>query len=94
VRWLVFTLALAVGACTGSGASETCKDVCKRDAECHDELRDQQEEDDERAVRFDRDECEATCAALERDSKGRELVAKHAKCVRAADSCTTVRACD
>jgi hypothetical protein len=90
VRWSGFALVLALAvSCTGSGASSTCQDTCRRDAECHDE-----QPEEERSYRFDRDECEATCAALERDSKGRELVKAHAQCVRAANDCTAVRACN
>ena len=76
--------------CTGSGASAQCKDVCKRDAECFEK----QDDEQKRAYKFDRDECEATCAALERDGKGQTMVEAHARCVAAAgDSCRDVREC-
>jgi len=85
---LLIALALLVAACTGSGTSERCQAACKRDAECHNER-----DEDERRYRFDRDECEATCAVLERDKVGREQVKAHADCVGKAPSCAEVLAC-
>ena len=87
-RSILLAAIVSLLACTGTGTSERCREACKRDSECHNER-----EEEDRSYRFDRDECEATCAILERDEEGRERVKAHAKCVKSAPSCAEVLTC-
>lgn len=76
---------LLAGACT-EPRSQRCRDVCAREAACHEAV--------ETADNFDEGECLDACAALERDVHTEPLVEAHAACVRAAgDACAAVLAC-
>jgi hypothetical protein len=75
---------LAATACT-EPRSATCRSVCAREANCHDEL--------DTEENFDEGECLDACAALERDDQTAELVERHAACVFEATSCTGVVDC-
>jgi hypothetical protein len=75
---------LMLVACT-EPRSKRCTDVCARETACHDQL--------ETHENFDEGECLDACAALERDSEAVKQVARHADCVKAADTCEQVVAC-
>lgn len=77
--------ALLAAGCTAP-KSETCRNVCGREAECI---------GSSPAVEssFDESECVVACAALERDVDTRGLVVLHAACVKKATSCPEVLDC-
>lgn len=79
-------LAFVAFAGCSSSPSEECKQVCRREAECADEMNDPN-------LKIDQDECTTVCTALQRDPEGRQLVDRHVECVAAADSCEGVLAC-
>lgn len=79
-------LAVVVMLGCSSSPSEECKQVCRREAECADEINDPN-------LKIDQDECTTVCTALQRDPEGRELVDRHVECVGAAGSCEAVLAC-
>jgi hypothetical protein len=72
-------------ACSGK-RSERCEEVCQREADCAEEL-----DDDEYVV--SRGECVRECNDLERQPDGPELVTQHVRCVDAAKSCRAVLQC-
>ena len=67
--------------------SERCKEVCERESECA-------EDSDDEEFKFDKSECVAACTALERDTEGQVKVEKHAECVKAANGCKEIYACE
>jgi hypothetical protein len=83
IRAALACLVLLAG-CT-EPRSKRCQDVCAREAECRDSV--------ESSDNFDEGECLDVCSALERDARAEEGVARHADCVRNADSCEQVIAC-
>lgn len=85
---LALPLAFAALAGCSETASKLCRDVCQREHDCVEER-----EDDQEILKFDRAECVTTCAALERDTLGAEIVERHAECVGRAPSCAEVLAC-
>lgn len=82
---LLVTAALLAPACTSS-RSPRCKEICQREARCVRELR-------ELDINFDEAECVAACAALDRDSEGKQLVAQHEQCVNQAVDCEAMMRC-
>jgi hypothetical protein len=86
---LALPFALAAFAGCAESASKLCREVCQREHDCVEEREDEEEE----LLRFDRGECVTTCAALERDEVGSEIVKRHAECVDQASSCDQVLAC-
>lgn len=72
-------------ACSGT-RSARCEEVCQREADCAEEL-----DDDEYVV--NRGECVRECNDLERQPKGPELVTRHIRCVSAAAGCRAVLEC-
>jgi hypothetical protein len=76
---------LAVLGCT-EPRSATCREVCKREAECLEETATK--------VPFEEKECVAACAALEQDvASSAAKVKRHADCVRRQTTCTAVLEC-
>jgi len=85
---LVGAILLFASACT-EPRSERCKTVCEREAECAEKAPTRAD------FRFDEQECVSACAALERDTQGKEYVRRHADCVQdAGSSCAAVYACN
>jgi len=80
----MIVLLAAAAACT-EPRSATCRSVCAREAECHEEL--------DTEENFDEGECLDACAALERDAYTQVIVEQHAECVREAASCAAVVDC-
>ena len=69
-------------ACT-QPRSATCKDVCKREADCVDSTN--------AKIPFDEKECIAACAVLESDvAQNGARVKRHADCVNSQQSCSGV----
>lgn len=76
---------LAVAACT-EPRSASCKEVCKREAECIEETGSK--------IPFEEKECVAACAALEQDSANSGAkVQRHIDCVKKQTSCAAVLEC-
>lgn len=66
--------------------SATCREICKREAECV-------EETGQKAA-FEEKECVAACAALEQDvANSAAKVQRHADCVRRQTTCAGVLEC-
>jgi hypothetical protein len=83
VRLLLLTVLLA--GCT-EPRSATCRQVCKREAECIEETGSK--------MQFEEKECVAACAALEQDaSNNAAKVQRHADCVRRQTTCVAVLEC-
>ena len=82
MRWSLLA-ALVVLSCT-SRVPQRCDNVCAREDECAEELRQE----------FDRAECVETCLAVEREERGRAIIERHAACVLKAASCAAVMACE
>jgi hypothetical protein len=86
-------LLLLATACSSEGTSNECKEVCRREAACVDQVADDDKEDEEQN-RFDQSECIAACDALSRDEVGKELVKKHKECAdKAKDDCAALLQC-
>ncbi len=86
MRGALLSLGLcALLACSGK-RSERCEDVCQREADCVEEL------DDEEYV-ANQGECVRECNDLERQPNGPDLVSRHVRCVKAANSCRAVLEC-
>ncbi len=84
MRWLWIAAVLATG-CT-EPRSRTCKEVCKREAECVDSTGSK--------IPFDEKECIAACAALEHDvADNGAKVQRHIACVTKQQSCAAVLDC-
>ena len=91
---LLLLLLLLAAACSSEGSSSDCKDVCRREASCVDQVADEGKEEDEEQNKFDQSECIAACDALRRDEVGRELVQKHIECAaKAKDDCAALLQC-
>ena len=88
---LALGLLLLATACSSEGTSNDCKDVCRREASCVDQVDDGKE--DEEQNKFDQSECIAACDALTRDEVGKKLVEKHRDCAEAAKDCTALLQC-
>ena len=88
MRALLIGLVLAaplLGGCT-EPRSATCKEVCKREAECVEETSSK--------MPFDEKECIAACAALEHDATiNAAKVQRHIQCVHGQQSCAAVLEC-
>ena len=77
-------LILLVG-CT-EPRSATCREICKREAECVEETGSK--------IQFEEKECVAACAALEQDAANNAAkVQRHYDCVRGQTSCAAVLEC-
>ena len=74
---------LCAPACSSEGSSSECKEICRREASCVEQMADGKDEDEEQN-KFDQSECIAACDALSRDEVGKELVKKHQDCAKAA----------
>lgn len=85
MRLALLAFLVTVAGCSSS-PSEECKQVCRREAECADEMNDPN-------LKIDQDECTTVCTALQRDPEGRQIVDEHVACVAAAGSCEDVLAC-
>ena len=82
---VVALLVLLVAACT-EPRSESCKKVCKREAECIEETG--------AKIPFEEKECVAACAALEQDvANSGAKVKRHIECVTNATSCAAALEC-
>ena len=89
----LLTALLVAAACSSEGTSNDCKEVCRSEAACVDQVGDDGKEDEEQN-RFDQSECIAACDALSRDEVGNELVKKHKACAEAAkDDCKAILQC-
>ena len=78
-------LAALLAACM-EPRSASCRDVCKREAECVEETSSK--------MPFDEKECVAACSALELDSTvNAAKVQRHIECVNKQPSCTAVLEC-
>ena len=88
---------LCAPACSSEGSSNDCKDICRREASCVDQMSDDSKDEDEEQNKFDQSECIAACDALSRDDVGKTLVAKHKSCADAAknakDYCAALLQC-
>ncbi|MEO8703722.1 MAG: hypothetical protein ABI867_26970 [Kofleriaceae bacterium] len=83
-RWLCLVFGLAI-ACT-EPRSATCREVCKREAECIEETGSK--------MPFEEKECVAACAALEQDAANNGAkVQRHIDCVRKQTTCPAVLEC-
>lgn len=76
-------LLLVVG-CT-EPRSASCREVCKREAECVEETSSK--------MPFDEKECVAACAALEHDANNKAKVERHVECVHQQAACVAVLEC-
>ena len=77
--------ALLAMACT-EPRSNSCREVCKREAECVEETGSK--------MPFDEKECVAACSALEQDtSVNAAKVQRHIECVQKQQVCTAVLEC-
>jgi hypothetical protein len=86
-------LLFLAAACSSEGASNDCKNVCRKEAACVDQAADEGKEDEEQN-RFDQSECIAACDALNRDPVGKTLVEKHRECAeKAGDDCAALLQC-
>jgi hypothetical protein len=86
-------LLLAPAACSSEGASTECKEICRREASCVDQLGDEGKSEDEEQNKFDQGECIAACDALTRDEVGKKLVDKHKECAAKATDCAALLQC-
>jgi len=87
MRWLlVASLSIAgLVSCT-EPRSNSCREVCKREAECIEETGSK--------MPFEEKECVAACAALEQDkAHNGAKVQRHLDCVRKQTSCSAVLEC-
>ncbi len=84
MRLVAFALLFAA-ACT-EPRSASCREVCKREAECVEETGSK--------MPFDEKECIAACSALEQDVQvNAAKVQRHIDCVHKQQSCTGVLEC-
>ena len=82
---VALVLAVLVTGCT-EPRSTTCRAVCKREAECIEETGNK--------MPFETKECEAACAALERDEANNAAkVQRHIDCVNKQTACPAVLEC-
>lgn len=93
IRIASLALALLAAACSSEGASNDCKDICRKEANCVDQMADEAKEDEEQN-KFDQSECIAACDALGRDEVGKKLVDTHVNCVKkAGNDCAAILQC-
>jgi hypothetical protein len=90
---IAFGLLLLATACSSEGSSSDCKDICRREASCVDQMSDDGKEEDEEQNKFDQSECIAACDALNRDEVGKKLVDKHKECADNAKDCPALLRC-
>ena len=88
----LLTALLVAAACSSEGTSNECKEVCRKEAACVDQVGDDGKEDEEQN-RFDQSECIAACDALSRDEVGKTLVEKHRECALKAKDCAALLQC-
>jgi len=82
---LYLVIAALIVGCT-EPRSATCKEVCKREAECVEETGSK--------MPFDEKECMAACAALEHDAANNAAkVQRHIDCIRKQTACAAVLEC-
>ena len=87
MRVLAFACVAIMAVGCAAPRSERCKRVCETEERCI-------EGQNRRDISFDRSECEAACSALERDEMGEVQVARHVKCVAAANNnCSQIILC-
>ena len=80
LRLALVALPSALLACSDTGSSSTCEEICEQEVHCA-QLRDKKT--DNRL-----EECVAGCVALDRDIAGRKLVENYVECVkRTGGSC-------
>ena len=92
-RLLLLVLLVPAAACSSEDTSTACKNVCRKEASCVDQIADNGKEDEEQN-KFDQSECIAACDALNRDEVGKQLVDKHVACAQAAkDDCAALLQC-
>ena len=87
LRCAALAAALVVGAGCAAQRSERCQQICSRQGECA-------ESDEAKGQNFDQSECVSACAALERDTEGKPIVERHEECMRKAQTCDEVLACE
>jgi hypothetical protein len=95
VSLLLSSLLLATG-CASERASNECKDVCRKQAQCVDQQREAAGDGEAGSDqnKFDQSECVAACTALLRDEQGKKIVEQHVACIdRAGADCTALLAC-
>lgn len=68
--------------------SPRCKTVCEREAECIEQIA-----DEDQRPSFEKRECITDCTNLIRDKEGKDLVEGHLACAQAAPDCKAVLAC-
>jgi hypothetical protein len=85
-RALLILWIAAVGACS-DGASDRCKEMCKRETECA------EEQSTNRNLKYDQGECVSACVGLERDPQGKQSVDKHYECFKKSSSCGELFEC-
>ncbi len=87
---VIICLGLALGLSTQAGCAEKlskrCEEVCQREADCADQL-----DDDE--VTVNKGECVRECNKLEREPGGPALVTEHIQCVNGTNDCRAVLEC-
>ena len=84
-RIVPFIVLALFSACT-EPRSASCREVCKREAECVEETGSK--------MPFDEKECVAACSALEQDvSVNAAKVQRHIDCVTKQQSCSAVLEC-
>jgi hypothetical protein len=87
MRLLAFAFAVVLATGCAAPRNEQCKQVCQTEERCIDGQK-------RRDISFDRGECEAACSALVRDEMGKQQVARHIKCVVAANNdCSQIIQC-
>jgi hypothetical protein len=85
-------LAGLLAACACSRPRSTrCEQVCAREAECAEQLREEGGRDE---PKVDRAECVEACNVLDRDTEGAGLVRRHLDCVTKAADCRAVLNCE
>jgi hypothetical protein len=86
-------------ACTSERSSPECKEVCRREAQCVDQMTEQRADqsgedgDEDEQNKFDQSECIAACTALDKDNQGKQSVASHVACARQAKTCKALLDC-
>jgi hypothetical protein len=88
-RFVLAALLAALTSFTACAAerSPRCKSICSREGDCADS-------DEGKGQNFDQSECVSACAALERDTVGKQLVERHEQCIAKAKTCTEILACE
>jgi hypothetical protein len=84
---LVACIGLLVFGCADP-QSPRCKQVCEREAECIEQI-----PDEDTRPSFDKRECISDCTTLTRDREGASVVDRHLRCAEAAESCERLLRC-